>query len=289
MNVHNDNSSGFGDCAGHNMPVGGGHPDPNAYGHGNMDGISGIPAPNAVPYQHAPNYYEPHPAAPLDHGQSQSIGTAYPPQATPAVPTGYVPYDANTYPTEQQAYYTAPPADSTHVASDALQDQLAQLSSLVYYDSGSINANTNFSLFYHNAFTQKLRFEMANMMIVADHYTAVFDTLQSVAQLFSESGFAGLPTAKSMTNSQFMKNLLTLMGDSWPENAEHTPFARAMYWVLPTLLSGASRDRTFIENTLYYEGLLMIACGNYTYNMVQFRLLGLLGIQLSLEECLAQD
>jgi hypothetical protein len=169
---------------------------------------------------------------------------------------------------------------------NALNEQLAQLSSLVYYDSGSVNSNTNFSLFNHTAFVQKLRYEMANMMIVADHYKPVFDTLQSMSKAYALSGFAGLITARHSTNSQFMRNLLTLMSDTWPENAEHTPFARALYWVLPTLLSGASRDKAFIENTLYYEGLMMIACGNYTYGMVEFRLMGLLGIQLSLEECI---
>ena len=249
--------------------------DPAVIGYGGVENAHHAARPDMTAFDEGAFATEGQPAyGNVPHGQPTFDAYGYGAEHY-AVPNSAPAYNAS------QPHFGAPPS--------ALQDQLAQLSNLIYYDSGSINANTNFSLFYHNAFTQKLRFEMANMMIVADHYASVFDTLQSVSQLFAENGFAGLSAAKNMTNSQFMKNLLTIMSDDWPENAEHTPFARAMYWVLPTLLSGASRDRNFIENTLYYEGLLMIACGNYPYNMVQFRLLGLLGIQLSLEECLVRE
>ncbi len=169
---------------------------------------------------------------------------------------------------------------------NAISQQLAELQSLVYYDSGSMNANTNFSLFYHAAYVQKLRYEMANMMIVADHYKPAFEVLKQIADAIQTDNMNVLLDVEQSTTSQFLKNLITLLSDKWPDNSEHPPFARMSYWIMPTLLSGASRGRDFIENTIYYEGLLMAACGRYTFPMIQFRLMGLLGIQLSVDDCL---
>ena len=176
----------------------------------------------------------------------------------------------------------------TSYNAETLSQQLAELQSLVYYDSGNMNANTNFSLFYHTSFVQKLRYEMANMMMVAEQYRTAFETLRTIADAVQKDDMTTLAKVEQTTGSQFLKNLITLLTDRWPENKEHSPYARMAYWILPTLLSGASRGKDFIENTIYYEGLLMATCGHYTYPMIQFRLMGLLGIQLSLNDCLTQ-
>ena len=167
-------------------------------------------------------------------------------------------------------------------------EQIAQLAGLIYYDSGAINAKTNFSLFNHPGIVQKLRFEMANLVVVAEMFQSVFDSLGELCLLVREQGASALYGYSEKTESRFLKNMLYIMSDKWPENAEHSPLARMAYWVMPTLLGGAMRGKEFLECLICYEGLLMASAG-YRPGMVRFRLMGLLGIQLSIEDCLNEE
>jgi hypothetical protein len=149
-----------------------------------------------------------------------------------------------------------------------------------------IETNAAFSLLNHPGIAQKLRFEMAHTMIVVELFHPVFDELCDICVYVRENGLNDLHDLKDKTGSQFLKNMLHIACDGAFRQNLPAPLSLLSYWVLPTLLSGAVRGKAFIESILYYEGLLMAVSGNVTPGMIRFRLMGLLGIQLSLDECM---
>jgi hypothetical protein len=151
------------------------------------------------------------------------------------------------------------------------------------------NDITQFSLLNHQGIAQKLRFEMAHTMVVVDVFNPVFTALQEICIYTQQNGLGTLHECKHKTDSRFLQNMLYIVSNPAVLQNGQSPFSHLSYWMLPTLLSGAMRGKAFIENMMYYEGLLMAASGQCTPAMIRFRLMGLLGIQLSLEECMKEN